>query len=281
MVHFKTWTCEIRTKKRKKEEPPLCIALMADLHNRLWGEKQQMLLEAVDALQPDLILCAGDMILGHEEAGICDAITLFEGLAGRRTLVVAGNGNHEVRMRSTPGICREQYQSYVRRLRELGIKVPENETVSVSFGSTKVMVHGYEMPLRYYKKFCRIPYDGTDLKRIFGRPAGEAFHILLAHNPVYFPQYAGWGADLTLSGHLHGGLIRLPVIGGLITPQAKLFPKYDRGLYQKDGKYMVVSPGLGEHTVPVRIGNPPWLIGIRIKGTGGEEHGAVREDREF
>ena len=66
MVHFKTWTCEIRTKKRKKEEPPLCIALMADLHNRLWGEKQQMLLEAVDALQPDLILCAGDMILGHE-----------------------------------------------------------------------------------------------------------------------------------------------------------------------------------------------------------------------
>ena len=132
------------------------------------------------------------------------------------------------------------------------------------------------MPLKYYRKFCSLPYDIQDLQRHFGNPGKDAYHILLAHNPVYFEQYARWGADLTLSGHLHGGIIRIPGIGGLITPQARLFPRYDRGLFEKDGKYMVVSPGLGEHTVPIRIFNPPQLIGIVIKGTG--EDGITRKD---
>ena len=101
---------------------------------------------------------------------------------------------------------------------------------------------------------------------IFGIPDPEVFHILLAHNPVYFDTYAAWGADLTLSGHLHGGIIRIPGIGGLITPQAQLFPKYDRGLISVNGKYMVVSAGLGEHTVPIRIFNPPQLILITVEG---------------
>ncbi len=268
MVHFKTWTCEIRTDKRKNEEAPLRVMLMADLHDRLWGEGQRMLLKAVDAWTPDLLLCAGDIVLSHGGAQSENTLLLFEGLAKRRIPVVAGNGNHETRMREKEGVLGEPYQRYVRRLLELGVQVPVNESVSMSFGSTKVRIHGYEMPLEYYRKFCRLPYDGADLPKIFGRPDGDAFHILLAHNPVYFSQYAAWGADLTLSGHLHGGLIRLPLIGGVITPQAKLFPKYDRGLYQRDGKYMVVSPGLGQHTVPIRIGNPPWLIGITIQGTG-------------
>ena len=104
------------------------------------------------------------------------------------------------------------------------------------------------------------------LREKFGIPDPEAFHILLAHNPVYFDTYAAWGADLTLSGHLHGGIIRIPGIGGLITPQAQLFPKYDRGLISVNGKYMVVSAGLGEHTVPIRIFNPPQLILITVEG---------------
>ena len=91
-----------------------------------------------------------------------------------------------------------------------------------------------------------------------------AYHILLAHNPVYFKQYAAWGADLTLSGHLHGGIIRLPLIGGVITPQAKLFPRYSAGKYEIGEKWMIVSRGLGTHTIPIRFNNKPELSVIHL-----------------
>ena len=68
------------------------------------------------------------------------------------------------------------------------------------------------------------------------------------------------GADLTLAGHLHGGIVRLPYFGGVITPQLRFFPKYDRGLFKRRGKQMVVSAGLGSHSIPIRINNPPELV---------------------
>ena len=85
---------------------------------------------------------------------------------------------------------------------------------------------------------------------------------MLAHHPAYFDAYASWGADLTLSGHLHGGMIRLPFVGGLVSPQMRLFPKYDKGLYTKKGKKLIVSAGLANHTVNIRINNPPELVVI-------------------
>ena len=114
--------------------------------------------------------------------------------------------------------------------------------------------------------FGSLSIKGEDLEQKFGRPDEKHFHILMAHNPVYFDTYAAWGADLTLAGHLHGGIIRIPGIGGVITPQVKLFPEYDRGFFERNGKYMAVSAGLGEHTVPIRIFNPPQLILLTIEG---------------
>lgn len=268
MAHLETRVYEISTDKLKKEKRPLRILLLADLHNRLWGAGQQQLLDAVDRFSADMVLCAGDMVLGREHAGMEQAVLLFEGLAERKLTVIAGNGNHESRMRQRPEHYGTQYGSYAGRLRKLGVRIPVNEACRVNYGSVPVYVYGYEMPLEYYKKFWVKPYNGKDLYQKLGTPKEKGFHILLAHNPVYFRHYVRWGADLTLAGHLHGGIVRLPGIGGVITPQAKLFPRYDRGLYEKHGKYMVVSPGLGEHTISFRICNPPWLIGIIVKGTG-------------
>lgn len=261
-------TYEIQTDKLKKEERPLRIVMLSDLHDRLWGKGQRQLLDAIDDLSGDLVLCAGDMLIGREQASMENAVLLFEGLSVRKIPVIAANGNHESRMRQQVGTYGRQYQHYAERLRKLGIRILENETYRMEFGSGYLNIYGYEMPLRYYRKFRRFPYDTGDLKQRFGTPKDDAFHILLAHNPVYFETYAEWGADLTLAGHLHGGIIRIPGIGGLITPQARLFPKYDRGLFEKNGKYMVVSAGLGEHTVPIRLFNPPQLICIVIKGIG-------------
>lgn len=261
-------TYEIETDKLKKEEMPLRIAMLADLHDRLWGEGQKELLDAICRLSADLVLCAGDMLLGRREAEAGNAIMLFEGLKKRGLTVVTANGNHESRMRQLKDYYGDQYEKYADKLRSLGVKILENEVCEMRFGSMKLNIYGYEMPLEYYHKFCMTPFDREDLYRKLGKPKKEAFNILLPHNPVYFKAYTGWGADLTLAGHLHGGIIRIPGIGGVITPQAKLFPRYDRGLFENNGKYMVVSAGLGEHTVPIRIFNPPQLVCIVIKGTG-------------
>lgn len=274
MAYLETRIYEISTGKLKKEERPLRILLLADLHNRLWGAGQQQLLDAVDRFPADMVLCAGDMVLGREHAGVEQSVLLFQRLSERKLKVIAGNGNHESRMRQRPEYYGTQYGSYTGRLKELGVQIPVNETCRMNYGSMPLYIHGYELPLEYYRKFFVKPYNGKDLYKKLGEPEEEGYHILLAHNPVYFDTYAKWGADLTLSGHLHGGIIRIPGIGGLITPQAKLFPKYDRGLFEQNGKYMVVSAGLGEHTVPIRIFNPPQLVCVTIKGTG--EDGNIR-----
>lgn len=275
MIAFmKIRTYEIKTDKWKTTDRPLRIVFLSDLHNRLWGPDQQVLLHAIDRQNPDLILCAGDMLIGKQEARMEHALTLFEGLAGRNVPVICSNGNHESRMRQRMAHYGKQYVRYASALADLGIRILVDETYRMQWDSLKLAIHGYELPLKYYRKFKRLPYDTQDLEKKFKSPKDGDYHILLAHNPVYFDTYARWGADLTLSGHLHGGIIRIPGIGGLITPQAKLFPKYDRGLFEKHGSCMVVSAGLGEHTVPIRIFNPPELITIIIKGT--DEDGTIR-----
>ena len=93
----------------------------------------------------------------------------------------------------------------------------------------------------------------------------ESFQVLIAHNPQYFQEYAGWGADLTVSGHVHGGIIRLPLIGGVISPAIALFPKYDGGKFVRDGKTMILSRGLGTHTIHVRFYNPGEVAVIRVR----------------
>ena len=89
----------------------------------------------------------------------------------------------------------------------------------------------------------------------------KEFQILIAHNPQYFDEYAKWGADLTVSGHVHGGIVRLPFIGGVISPAIALFPKYDGGHYEIDKKHLILSRGLGTQ---VRMFNPCEIDVIKI-----------------
>ena len=97
--------------------------------------------------------------------------------------------------------------------------------------------------------------------------ADERFYtVLLAHNPEYFSSYAEWGADLTLSGHVHGGVARVPIWGkGVISPGLKLFPKYDGGIFRKGQAVMVLSRGLGMHTIPIRLFHPGELWVVEFK----------------
>jgi len=103
------------------------------------------------------------------------------------------------------------------------------------------------------------------LERLLGKKEDNIFQLLIAHNPIYFKEYINWGADLTISGHLHGGLVRLPFLRGMLSPQVKFFPRYDAGRFEENGKEMIVSRGLGSHSIMFRLFNPPELVYIRLK----------------
>ena len=105
----------------------------------------------------------------------------------------------------------------------------------------------------------------SEMEELMGKPDPEAINILLAHNPKYGRTYFRWGADLILSGHYHGGVLRFSRHVGAISSQFIPFPKYCCGDFYKNGKCMIVSAGLGEHTVPLRIHNPRELIFIEMK----------------
>ena len=99
---------------------------------------------------------------------------------------------------------------------------------------------------------------------LVGDPDESRFNILLAHNPDYFKNYVKWGADMTLSGHVHGGVVRIPFWIGVISPMCMLFPKYSGGMYKKNDRAMIVSRGMGMHTIPLRMFNPAEIVVIRI-----------------
>ena len=93
----------------------------------------------------------------------------------------------------------------------------------------------------------------------------EGYTILLSHRPESFRLYVHCGADLVFSGHAHGGQVRIPFVGGLVAPHQGFFPEYDSGLYREGGTSMLVSRGLGNSIIPLRINNRPEIIVAILK----------------
>ena len=140
----------------------------------------------------------------------------------------------------------------------------KNSCERIDLQKMPITVWGLELPWQCYRRFRKNELTAGQITELLGARDEGRYNILLAHNPVYFEAYAAWGAELTPAGHLHGGVIRLPYSGGVVTPQFRLFPKYDRGIFKRRGKLLVVSAGLGSHSIPIRINNPPELVVLDI-----------------
>ena len=117
----------------------------------------------------------------------------------------------------------------------------------------------------------------TALEELIGTPSKAGIHILLAHNPKYGNTYLSWGADLILSGHYHGGILRFNENHGLTCPQYLLFPPYCCGRFQSGRSTMIISAGLGEHTIPIRLHNPRELLVIEFCPTERKSHKTGRK----
>lgn len=267
---FRVTRYQVATEKFKKAEGSLKILFLSDLHNRTYGRDNQRLLEAIKKEEPDLILIGGDMLVGRKEASFDTALDFVRKLPEISTVLYA-NGNHEQRMQENTEYYGTAYQEYKHSLEESGVIFLENKTCRLTFGSRKVLICGLSLASSTYRKFKKDIITGKDLEERTGISLTDdgkepAYTILLAHNPAYMEAYLEWGADMILSGHLHGGLVRIPGIGGIVTPQGFLFPKYSGEMTQEGGQTVIVSRGLGTHTLNIRLFNTPELISIQLEG---------------
>lgn len=236
--------------------------LLSDLHNKSFGKNNEKLLKAIEKENPDAILIAGDMYTSAKGEDNMPSAEFVSRLA-KKYPVYYGNGNHEHKTRLHTEIFDNMYGKYMEKVKGAGTVVLVNEKVTLP--AYNMDIYGLEIERSYYKKFVSRHMEESYLEELLGKVNEDRFNLLIAHNPDYFDTYVEWGADLTVSGHVHGGLMVLPVLGGVISPRLCLFPHYDGGRFEKSGKEMILSRGLGTHTLPIRIFNPGELVVIHLK----------------
>ncbi|MBQ9833001.1 MAG: metallophosphoesterase [Clostridia bacterium] len=239
------------------------IVNVADLHNALFGEGNSQLLEQIDKAQPDIVVLGGDM-MSYGTVNFKRVFLLMEKLAEKYEVYYIF-GNHEQNIR----VANMLY--VIQEAERMGINVMLNDSVAIERNGEKIMLHG----LCQYKKSYRDPYyrepsyyefSLEEMNEMLGSASDEYVDVLLAHNPLYFDIYSEWGADLVLSGHIHGGLWRIPVIDkGLVSPNEEIFPEYDAGEYIKNQAHLIVSRGLGGGSViKPRLFNRPDLVVVTL-----------------
>ncbi|MBR4905742.1 MAG: metallophosphoesterase [Clostridia bacterium] len=236
------------TIKHAKIKEPFTVVQVSDLHDRRFGKEQEKLLSAIHDAKPDLILITGDLFNRHRESACENAFSFIRGAVGIAP-VYFSEGNHECSLGETG-------ERYIETICEMGVRVLRDEYADT--GSVRII------GLRQYASPQQLSVL-TDESRL---------NLVLAHRPELYPIYADTGADVILSGHAHGGQIR--IFGrGVYAPQQGLFPQFDVGQYRIGRSILHVSRGLG-NTIPFpRVFNTPELNVLIFKPITEKEHSNV------
>ena len=236
------------------------LAFLSDLHNCGF----EGIPERLEKAKPDAVLCGGDIANCPHFPLVpaWDVALSFYAALAERFPVYAVPGNHEARWREAEDPeLQASYKAYHAQLRELGIVLLENSVVTLDANGICLNLAGLDPDRRVYKVKARgeRAFPDGEIERLIGKKP-EGFTVLLSHTPNAAADYAAWGADLVLSGHVHGGIVRVPKLGGLVGPGIQALPPYTKGKYQLGATTLIVGAGLGEHSIPLRIGNPRHIV---------------------
>lgn len=247
--------------KLKKEKLGKSFIFLSDFHEAVHGKLNERIFQMVRDSKPDFILIGGDMINGRDEdEDISPAVSLIKGLAEQAPVYMA-SGNHEMKVRKGLYGSPKLWDRFFGEIKDY-ISYIDDESVDLI--DIPVRIVGLDLEYGYYKRLVDQTLDVSKIKEHIGSPDPDRINILLAHNPEYFKSYSKWGADIILSGHFHGGMIRLPILGGVISPKLTIFPKYEYGCFSEDNSKMYVTNGLGQHSVKLRLNNIPEIVLVRI-----------------
>ena len=233
----------------------LRIVHLSDLHATEFGKNQKQLLSVIDSLDADLVLITGDLIDRRRtinESGMRPALVLLSELA-KRVPTVRVDGNHEALSPVSTHFRALCERTGVQNITGRGLPVRKGDGRLVLLGIPDTAVfHFDEEAWRTSMHTVHAPYTNDCC-------------IALSHRPQYLEDYAQEGFALVLSGHAHGGQVRLPFIGGLFAPEQGILPKYTAGLHEEGNTKMIVSRGLGNSGFPLRFGNRPEVVVITLK----------------
>ena len=258
--HFVVARYELSSSKIKKD---LRIVMLSDLHNyNRYGGGNAKLIEEISKQKPDIVVFAGDMITAEKKEVFHKTVEFIEKLQGLYP-VYYGFGNHEQKLIAGKERFCGMGEKFQAALAEKKIEPLRN--ASVFLEEYGVAIYGVELEHKYYRRFHVLPMEEGYMESLVGKKNVDVYSVFLAHNPDYFPDYAKWGADLVFSGHVHGGIMRLPFLGGVISPAIRFFPKYDGGLFAEAESKMVLGRGIGTHTPDIRVFNPGELVVVDIK----------------
>ena len=222
------------------------IAQISDLHNTEFGHGNQRLLGRLREANPNIIVLTGDLIDSHKTD---TALALsFARQASSIAPTYYITGNHEAWLGEGLGL-------FLTQLAATGVTILRDQTTTLHHRGASITLVGLDDPDAATQPTAQ---------RLQPLVNPQDYEILLAHRPEGIQIYASTGADLVLSGHAHGGQIRLPFLGGLIAPGQGFLPAYDAGTYQEGKTTLVVSRGLGNSLVPLRINNRPELVVITL-----------------
>ena len=248
----------LRSEKLEPESGVRAVFL-TDLHSRSYGASNEKLTEIVRQSEPDYIFLGGDMLTDTGEKKDSVLFALLKELKSIAPVIYAP-GNHEQRVLLGGG---ERNSKFFENIEKNGIHYLQNESLDIN---EKIRVYGFDMDQSHYAKLLSPDLELSELEEKLGKTDPGKYNILLAHSPKYFDLYCAYGPDLILSGHYHGGAVRLPLIGGVISPQFRLFPKYSGGIFEKESTKMYVSTGCGSHKINLRLFNIPEVVVIDIRG---------------
>lgn len=255
---FLLWgNCSLQTTETALVSPALPPAFdglriveLADLHGRVFGRGSRRLLAAVRRAEPDLICIDGDLFDEHTDLAMLPP--LLRGLCAIAPVYYV-TGNHEWRVPGLRGI--------LAQMRACGVTVLQDDWRVLRRGEDALIVAGTDDPCGPAER--KTP---AELIADIRAEAGEAaFLLLLAHRNDQLPQWSALGVQAVLAGHCHGGVVRLPFVGGLFGTDRRLFPAWDAGLYRQGETALYVSRGLGYTNVHFRLFNRPEVAVIVLR----------------
>lgn len=249
---------EISSLKIKED---IKIVQLSDLHSRKFGKNNEKLIIRIKEAKPDVIVCTGDMV--NAKTNDLKELEVFIGQLIAIAKVYYVMGNREFKY------SKEEYVALKTMLDNMGVIVLENEK---SYLKENIAISGINYENRdtneYYTKYKDNYLEKEKINKaenVLPKIDSKDFNILLVHSPNAFEKYADLKFDLVLAGHLHGGVVRIPFLGGLLSPSISFFPKYDAGMFLEKESTMCVSRGLGYGSLPFRILNNPEIVTLDIK----------------
>lgn len=242
---------EIKSDKLNQKYNNYKIMLLTDLHNRDITEK---LVKIVNEENPNIIVMSGDMI-NEKVDGFDNFFNLCEELKNKTVYYVFGN--HEENMSD------EKQNEFIEKIKEkTNVILLNNDKVELDDSFT---IYGFSHQVKYYLASTKEKIELNYIEERIGKIDINKFNLLISHDPLLYNLYSEYGFDMVLSGHLHGGIINIPFVGGLLSPDFTFFPKYYKGVNKIGNTNLVISRGLGYgYMIPIRVFNRGEVVIINL-----------------